>query len=164
MNATLLDTVTGKTKKVNGPRSFEWAENNWSCDCNRNCFDIDILDTGICEGGKRFLVIKAEFDEGEEKYTLRELNSDYPKELLDKHLGGEGVSEEEYDLRPGAINIYNPDDVEYDKYHLGTWKEPIKPKRKRHVLKRKKRRAFYQPLILRKIEADIRNLQMRMGL
>lgn len=40
MKATILDTVTGLKKSVDGPRSFEWAVNGWSCDCNRDLWDV----------------------------------------------------------------------------------------------------------------------------
>ena len=100
MKATVLDTVTGKTAVADGPRSWEWAENNWSCDCNRwNLFpeleeeQLNDPDFGVCKGGKRFLVVAAEFnrlldeDGGpiDYDYTLAELNSDYPDELLRAH-------------------------------------------------------------------------------
>lgn len=86
MIATILDTQTGETRIVDGPRSFEWVENNYSCDCNRgNEFDHEDEDTGFCKGGKRYLVIKAEFNAGDYECTLEELNSDYPEELLRKH-------------------------------------------------------------------------------
>ena len=87
MKATILDTITGKTKQKNGIDSFQWAENNWSCDCNRNYFGVEGKDTEYCLGGKRFLVIKAEFENDEMRYTLEELNADYPEDLIKKHLG-----------------------------------------------------------------------------
>jgi len=88
MKATLLDTLTGKiTVAGYNLGSWNWAEGNWACDCNRHKdFGVDGDDTGYCLGGKRFLVIKAEFDKGEEEYTLEELNDDYPQELLDEFL------------------------------------------------------------------------------
>jgi len=86
MKATVLDTVTGKRIVKDGIRSFEWACNNWSCDCNRQLlFGIDEGD-GICIGGKRFLVVSAEMNDSEDDdYTLEELNSEYPVELLIAH-------------------------------------------------------------------------------
>lgn len=87
MKATILDTVTGLTAIVNGPRSYEYADNGWSCDCNRNPWDVD---TGkpddLCERCERFLVIAAEFGPEDYQYTLRELNDGYPEELLEKYL------------------------------------------------------------------------------
>jgi len=85
MKATVLDTKTGETKEAS-LGSWNWAEGNWSCDCNRNYFDDEGEDQDTCLGGKRFLVVKAVFDEGEVEYTLKELNDDYPQELLDKFL------------------------------------------------------------------------------
>ena len=91
MKATVLDTVTGQTRIYDGPCSWEWYENNWACDCNRGTlFDYyDAPEAGICQGGKRFIVIAAEFDieadEMDYEYTLAELNEEYPHELLQKH-------------------------------------------------------------------------------
>ena len=87
MKATILDTKTGETRTIDGPRSWEWAENNYSCDCNREImFGHDDGASGICMGGKRYLVIKAEFNDPEDyDYTLEELNGDYPRELLREH-------------------------------------------------------------------------------
>jgi hypothetical protein len=100
MKATVLDTVTGVTVVHDGPCSWEWHINNWSCDCNRgNLFDYyDDPEDGICHGGKRFIVIAAEFDIESDRmdyeYTLDELNADYPVELLRKYgivRDGDGV-------------------------------------------------------------------------
>jgi hypothetical protein len=87
MTATLLDTQTGETRTVNGPRSWEWAENNWSCDCNRmNAFGIEAEVENVCSGCHRFIVIDADFnDQDDYHYTLRQLNEGYPIELLTKH-------------------------------------------------------------------------------
>jgi len=46
-------------------------------------------DTNTCVGGKRFLVVGAEFEVDEPRYSLRELNADYPEVLLKEHLSGE---------------------------------------------------------------------------
>lgn len=72
---------------LEGPRSWEWVENKYSCDCNRNFWGVD---TGkprdICKGYERFLVIAAEMNDLEDQiYTLRELNAKYPLELLNKY-------------------------------------------------------------------------------
>lgn len=69
--------------QINGPRSWEWAEGNWACDCNRNPRGVD---TGkpvhTCKGSERFLVVEAVMDDPEDyPYTLDELNEDYPAEL-----------------------------------------------------------------------------------
>lgn len=90
MKATILDTVTGVTKECSEQSSFQWAENNWSCDCNRmSYFDVPDDDSCLCKGGVRFIVIKAEFEEDEQEYTLAYINSEYPEELLDKFLNKE---------------------------------------------------------------------------
>jgi len=88
MKATILDTVTGKKVTVDGPRSWEWAENNYSCDCNRNEWNVDTgKPSGRCEGSERFLVINAVMDDKEDyKYTLAELNEDYPAALIAKFI------------------------------------------------------------------------------
>lgn len=91
MKSTILDTLTGETATVNGPRSWEWAENDWSCDCNRNPWGVDTgKPDGVCEGCRRFLVVAAVMDDPEDyDYTLEELNEGYPKELLDRFLNKE---------------------------------------------------------------------------
>lgn len=87
MIATILDTVTGKTGVGSSCNSWWYRAGNGSCDCNRNPWDID---TGkpveYCDGKERFLIIAAEFEEGDEEYTLDELNDCYPQELKDRHL------------------------------------------------------------------------------
>lgn len=87
MKATILDTVTGLKQVVDGPRSWEWAENNYSCDCNRNPWNAQVEQfDGYCIGCKRFIVIAAEFNSpDDDHFTLGELNEDYPRELLIKH-------------------------------------------------------------------------------
>ena len=90
MTVTLLDTKTGRTVEVPPdacPRAFEWAENNWSCDCNRApYFDIDLPPANRCVGAHRFLVVAFEDPDAEgPPHTLRELNADYPEELLREH-------------------------------------------------------------------------------
>ena len=77
MKAVVLDTVTGETKVMEGIRSFDWAEGNYSCDCNRGA-DLD----AVCKS-ERFLVIEAEFNDPDDyEYSLFELNENYPVELL----------------------------------------------------------------------------------
>lgn len=87
MKATILDTKTGLYQTVEGPRSYEWAENDWSCDCNRNPWQAETgKPDGICEGNERFLVVAAEMNDPEDyKYTIAELNEGYPPELLKAH-------------------------------------------------------------------------------
>lgn len=95
MKATILDTVTGKKMTVDGPRSWEWAVNNWSCDCNRNRWDVDTgKPEGVCGGRKRFLVVAAVMNNPDDyEYTLSELNNGYPEELLAEFLGRDAKSE-----------------------------------------------------------------------
>lgn len=84
MRATVLDTESGIQCTTDGPDSFEWAENNWSCDCNRaSLFRQDI--GSVCQS-KRFPVIDAKFNPGEREYSLNELNSGYPKDVFDKFI------------------------------------------------------------------------------
>ena len=87
MKATILDTKTGLIGvDTNGVRAWEWYENNWSCDCNRNLWG-EPDNWWECNGCKRFLVIGAEYEaiDGDEVYTLAELNEGYPIELLAEH-------------------------------------------------------------------------------
>ncbi len=93
MKATILDTKTGLRQTVDGPRSFEWAENNYSCDCNRNPWLAETgKPDGICEGCERFLLVAAEMNDLEDyEYTLAELNAGYPTELLKEHGIGQNA-------------------------------------------------------------------------
>ena len=92
MKATILDTVTGEKMTVDGPRSWEWAENNWSCDCNRNPWGVDTgKPDGVCEGRERFLVVEAVMNDPEDyEYTMDELNEGYPEELRSRFLTAVG--------------------------------------------------------------------------
>lgn len=84
MKATILDTITGLTGSIDGPRSFEWAEDGWSCDCNRDLWNVTNHEDEC--GTNRFLVIEAEMNDPEDyQYTLHELNECYPVELLKKY-------------------------------------------------------------------------------
>lgn len=86
MNATILDTETGETEEIYDKNAWELAENNYSCDCNRRIpFGSPSPDPTFCDGSVRFIVIHAEFHEDDPSYSLLELNSGYPKELLEKH-------------------------------------------------------------------------------
>lgn len=80
MKAIILDATNSETFIIDGPSSFEFAENNYSCDCNRNPHGH----ADSCES-KRFLVIAADFEDDEPRYSLAELNQDYPPELLAAH-------------------------------------------------------------------------------
>lgn len=107
MKITLLDTKTMKTVEVNSEISaYQWAENNWSDDCNRMSYFGEKVENEmfeekeklhpemdehqlncLCDGSKRFLIIDPEvLNDGDSWYTLREANDSYPEELLDKHL------------------------------------------------------------------------------
>ena len=87
MKATVLDTLTGDTAESEGIRSFEWAENNLSCDCNREILfkPFDFKSTG-CDGCKRYIVVAAEFGADDYEYSLRDLNEGYPDVLLAENL------------------------------------------------------------------------------
>jgi len=87
MIATILDTVTGKKMTITGIHSFEWADGNWSCDCNRNPFGADTgKPNDVCQGHKRFLVVEAVMDPDDYEYSLDELNEGYPAELRTQNL------------------------------------------------------------------------------
>lgn len=101
MKLTLLDTKTGKTKEIDSRfNDWWWAEGNGSCDCNRvnefgfaEKFEKEYRKENpklynprkpwqkCCFGCKRFLIIKTDSIE----YTIKEFNSDYPSELVDKY-------------------------------------------------------------------------------
>lgn len=86
---TLLDTKTGETRAVEsvGNWVFDWTQNNWSCDCNRQrYFGFDDF-TGYCMDQKRFLVIAV--DPMPDGVELWEFNDGYPVSLR-----GDGVPEE----------------------------------------------------------------------
>ena len=86
MRAHVLDTQTGEIKVKDGIRSWEWACNNWSCDCNRELLFGHDTNDGICIGSHRYLVIGAEMNSPDDYgYSLYELNSEYPDGLLKKH-------------------------------------------------------------------------------
>ena len=112
MKLTLLDTRTLKTVDVDDDISdFQWADGNWSDDCNRiNYFtDIDkktyydevrqlillshtslkndenfLKNDNFCLGCRRFLVTSIQDEKCD--YTVLELNGDYPQELIDKYI------------------------------------------------------------------------------
>lgn len=46
MKATILDTITRLTENIEGVRIWEFAENNYSCDCNRNLWNVDKVNDG----------------------------------------------------------------------------------------------------------------------
>lgn len=96
MQVTLLDTETGKTKVISDPELsyWYWSEGNGSCDCNRAMFlgiDKEIGETakpGCCYGSTRVLVVDVTgYIEGATRMeALRDFNSDYPDDLIEKHI------------------------------------------------------------------------------
>ncbi len=85
MTATVLDTLTGTTHTDSRASVYDWMDGNWSCDCNRYPPHIESDSANVCEGAHRFIVTHAQFDRYETPATLRELNCDYPEELLTQH-------------------------------------------------------------------------------
>jgi hypothetical protein len=84
MKLELLDTQTEEKKEIEtGADLYDWAEGNWSCDCNRGLyFKKDPRMEPSC-GHSRFLVTKILGNP--ERYSLRDLNDGYPEELLKKY-------------------------------------------------------------------------------
>jgi hypothetical protein len=75
MNFTLLDTLTGETKKIQDRLDPVWyAEGNGSCDCNRAPLFGIKSNTDECLGAKRFVITEAETDD----FTIQQLNESYP--------------------------------------------------------------------------------------
>jgi hypothetical protein len=96
MRAIVKDTTTGQQVSATGLRSFDWAEGNWSCDCNRatlfpptpSYWRPVVIGHGpkFCLGAKRFIVIAASMcDPADYPYSLRDLNFSYPLDLLEAH-------------------------------------------------------------------------------
>lgn len=87
MKATVLDTKTGKTVVEEDVSEWGWSHGNWSCDCNRELMFGNETSEGFCIGCKRYIVIKATGDDGIDykPSELVSLNTEYPKELLEKH-------------------------------------------------------------------------------
>ena len=82
MIATIQDTQTGKTRVAPGYSSDWWADGNGACDCNRELGFVEQSPAGTCLGCRRYLIVRATFDDDERRYTLRGLNAGYPAELL----------------------------------------------------------------------------------
>lgn len=81
VKVTVLDTETGETKVNDEHSAFEWTDNNWSCDCNRELLfrpRDDDSKWGTCLGSKRYIVVAVEGSE----QPLVEFNSDYPLDFL----------------------------------------------------------------------------------
>ena len=100
MIVTILDLETGETATTEDQTTpYQWAEGNWSCDCNRARYFGDAVDEEMdrrmreehpdllphqsyCYGAKRFLVVSPlVFEDENNVYTIEEVNGDYPKEL-----------------------------------------------------------------------------------
>ena len=86
MKITILDTTTGKKKKLDtGVLDARWwADGNGNCDCNRSLSFFGYPNKSLGCGNERFLIVKCD---KLDKYTLGDMNADYPKELFDKYLG-----------------------------------------------------------------------------
>jgi len=90
LTVTILDTEDGQTVEHSGMDYFWWTEGNGSCDCNREIFSGKLdeeNDTNMCKNCERFLIVGVknlpeEYDEG---VAVREMNDEYPKELIAKH-------------------------------------------------------------------------------
>lgn len=97
MKIKLLDTVTRNIVETTEPAdSFQWAENNWSCDCNRQSY-FEPIDWEASCVSVRYLVIGVS-EPTRDYYTLKDYNDGYPDELLAKYnisdespLDGSGV-------------------------------------------------------------------------
>jgi hypothetical protein len=84
MIATVLDTQTHRAHVIEDVWSYQWAEGTYACDCNR-WPPGEEFESKTCQGHKRFIVIKAEFDHRDRKFTLPELNRHYLPALLREH-------------------------------------------------------------------------------
>lgn len=89
MKCLLLDLKTNRVKWHSGPSTFDWTENNWSCDCNRAVPFGDWKEgDGHCLGGHRYIVVDY-INSGDDDYNVKsvcELNSDYGKEVVSAAL------------------------------------------------------------------------------
>jgi hypothetical protein len=81
-SVVVLDTKSGQTITDRRFDEWWWAEGNGSCDCNRaTLFGLEHPDDGCCLGCKRFLIVSVDG-----KPSGPDLNSDYPAELIARHL------------------------------------------------------------------------------
>jgi len=81
-SVVILDTETGKLATETGAVGFFWAEGNGSCDCNReDLFDVD-TEGDTCIGCHRYLIVAHNYP----NYSINEMNSDYPKDLINKYI------------------------------------------------------------------------------
>ena len=110
IKVTLLDTKTGD--RYEGPpgwTAYWWADGNGSCDCNRDvgspetlAADAAWMADGLTDAGDdvdhacvsvRYLVVAV--DPMPEGYTLADFNRGYPRDLIIKRIGPEGLREED---------------------------------------------------------------------
>jgi hypothetical protein len=97
MKVTILDTKTGEEKCCHDwpEPGFEvdvwwWSGGNGGCDCNRAlAYDAEVDEdeaSGRCVGSQRFLISKVggNLEGMTEADVLREVNADYPPELLER--------------------------------------------------------------------------------
>lgn len=80
MKCLLLDIQTNRLKWHSGPDTFNWAQNNWSCDCNRMGVFGDTSEGDYCVGGHRYLIVDYHLEDEDDYYveSFDELNRDYP--------------------------------------------------------------------------------------
>lgn len=78
----VLDTLTKRYHEIVGVDLYQWTDGNWSCDCNRQPHGEEPdFETRTCNGCHRFIVVQCEFIG--ESCSIREMNSDYPKDVVD---------------------------------------------------------------------------------
>ena len=86
LKVTLKDLITGEVKDYPSTdiSAFSWAENNWSCDCNRIiAFTGYVYDSDVPCKAERYLVIDAEggFDGATKEEFIAECNYSYPEQV-----------------------------------------------------------------------------------
>ena len=96
LRVTILDTATGERYQgAEGYWVYWWTQGNGSHDCNRDIgSSLDADSVSVDDGcfacqSERYLVV--EVDPMPTGYTLADFNKDYPKELILKHIGPEGL-------------------------------------------------------------------------
>ena len=60
MKVKFLDLATGRTADASGISEFDLTDDDWSCDCNRAAAFHDTIDSILCIGSKRYIVIGVE--------------------------------------------------------------------------------------------------------
>ena len=93
IDVVVLDTQTGeRSNSKDEEMNFSywwWSDGNGSCDCNRALlFDRPDDDSGLCAGGKRYVIVAATDAQGNalSMQDLRELNQSYPDLLVEEHV------------------------------------------------------------------------------